>query len=500
MRTLPKLPVQKPTAQRSRLLVKLKIVTPMFGGGVEAGQRDEHTPFRGPSVRGQLRFWWRESLPTPLRTRGHAFVRNLEEAIWGSTRFPSPVQIRAIRREKVDPRKTTDQGVCGFDRSSPEAYALFPARPADGSPVRDATKEGTSFELEVTWPGAAELVTLRRRLAEQRGVKRPALAALDPSEYPEDLGPHVVLALRAWVAYGGIGARTRRGCGALELEGVAENANVGEELLKSLSERALPALPGARLLWRAPEKATGPMAAWNAVLSAFRGFRQTGDSVRGPGHDKTTCKYDKKDRKFVVKPLKDVRGQSNWPEADSIRKITKAWLKKTGKPREPAAAMYEPNDHPPTRIPGGSSCAFPRAALGLPIVFHFADGPLHSVPDADRDPADRILVPRQDGEARERMASPVITRPIFDPGTKRWYRGMLFLARPDIATRLEAQLQHSIGKKVIKDKEIGQGEIVNASVPLGPLMRKKASAIEALMDYVENEEHFQPKSIAGGAL
>ena len=36
-----------------------KLITPLYGGGVEAGKTDSVTPIRGTEIRGQLRFWWR---------------------------------------------------------------------------------------------------------------------------------------------------------------------------------------------------------------------------------------------------------------------------------------------------------------------------------------------------------------------------------------------------------------------------------------------------------
>ena len=35
------------------------LVTPMFGGGVTAGEVDRDMPIRASALRGQLRFWWR---------------------------------------------------------------------------------------------------------------------------------------------------------------------------------------------------------------------------------------------------------------------------------------------------------------------------------------------------------------------------------------------------------------------------------------------------------
>jgi CRISPR/Cas system CMR-associated protein Cmr1 (group 7 of RAMP superfamily) len=39
--------------------LSVRIVTALYGGGVEAGMIDTLTPFRAPSVRGHLRYWWR---------------------------------------------------------------------------------------------------------------------------------------------------------------------------------------------------------------------------------------------------------------------------------------------------------------------------------------------------------------------------------------------------------------------------------------------------------
>ncbi|MEI8633100.1 type III-B CRISPR module RAMP protein Cmr1 [Vibrio sp. PP-XX7] len=35
------------------------LVTPMYGGGVNAGEVDKEMPIRASAIRGQLRFWWR---------------------------------------------------------------------------------------------------------------------------------------------------------------------------------------------------------------------------------------------------------------------------------------------------------------------------------------------------------------------------------------------------------------------------------------------------------
>ena len=60
---------------------RYKLITPLYGGGVKAGEVDTVTPIRGTAVRGQLRFWWRA-------IRGGQFDGNLakmkekEDEMW----------------------------------------------------------------------------------------------------------------------------------------------------------------------------------------------------------------------------------------------------------------------------------------------------------------------------------------------------------------------------------------------------------------------------------
>src|SRR5205085_10778174 len=75
---------------------KYELITPLFGGGVKAGENDNITPISGKAIRGHLRFWWRA-------TRGGQFNGDLEamkarEAeIWGAASTinkPSPSQVQ----------------------------------------------------------------------------------------------------------------------------------------------------------------------------------------------------------------------------------------------------------------------------------------------------------------------------------------------------------------------------------------------------------------------
>ena len=82
-------------------------------------------------------------------------------------------------------------------------------------------------------------------------------------------------------------------------------------------------------------------------------------------------------------------GRSRWPEADTIRRATNTH-----------APMHKP-EHPVDGF-------YPRAAFGLPLVFHFKDKNEGDPRGQDSDSL--VLNP----EGHDRMASPLILRPYFD--------------------------------------------------------------------------------------
>ena len=67
----------------------IQTITPIFGGGVKAGENDSVTPIRPSSVRGHLRFWWRST--KGAKCKNVAELRQREGEIWGTTDNPSKV-------------------------------------------------------------------------------------------------------------------------------------------------------------------------------------------------------------------------------------------------------------------------------------------------------------------------------------------------------------------------------------------------------------------------
>ena len=334
-----------------------KLVTPMYGGGVEAGKVDMSMPIRAASIRGQLRFWWRVACGR-LDPPQDMFKR--EVAIWGGLGGDKPtaskvtVLINEMAKPEVEPAFIYERKPDNVYKAMPkaatwaEAYALFSARgKLDGS---KRVIETQPAELALANLG----FTLRVKCSE----------SLSDAQKGE-----VEKTLRWFASFGGVGARTRRGVGAVWFN---------DPLLKPVLKEEVEAAGGALLTLKA---LTNAQDAWHQAVAKLKEFRQ------GPGLGRNGS---------TSSP-----GRSLWPEADAIRKLSGRFC----------------NRHDSVLIPGE---VFPRAAFGLPLVFHFMD-------EHHGCPADHILEPANisANKKRDRMASPLILRPYWD-GT-HWRPAALLL-------------------------------------------------------------------------
>lgn len=349
---------------RVRRTYTVHVVTPIFGGGSLPGVNDRLL-IRGPSIRGQLRFWWRATRGARFATVGE--LRTEEGKIWGTTDDPSPVTVRVtgIRRtwqgRWAEYRRRPD-GKLGslpspVNQSYPK-YALFPfngkANTRTGQIEQEpATVAIGSFLLELEWP------------ADWR--------------YARD----VEAAVWAWANFGGLGARTRRGCGSLYCRELAPDPACAGNAAKlhewytnrckqyeiSLNEpaRPWPTLPDHIYVRVRSQQAETAAEAWSVAVDTLRCFRQGDDLGRnGPA------------------PGANHSGRSRWPEVDSLRRLTR---------------RSDPLHRQSITTPEN---AFPRAEFGLPIIFHFKNGA-----PGGPEPGDCTLGPdRDDG----RMASPLVLK------------------------------------------------------------------------------------------
>lgn len=345
---------------------KYELITPLFGGGVEPGFADPITVIRGTEIRGHLRFWWRATRGGESKGDRMA-MKNAEDLLWGAASTkdnarPSQVQIAvevaAQDRGEVLPAFDSDGNeVDAQSLKSHYGYIAFPLRDKQGAVLL----RGIKFTLTIGFPQSAK--------------------------------PDVKAALWAWETFGGIGARTRRGCGALRLLSVdneaeekpkADIAAIKQKIKGQLGQYVssgtwpvgVPHLnrtlePTITKVERSSDNAdSGSLRVWRTLIGALRKFRQS----RPNG----------------------IYGRSHWPESDAIRH-------EAGTHAESEEKNYEPRPELPKR--------FPRVAFGLPIEFKFknedvdiGDPPKASLKGGLYDPAKK--------KYRERLASRLIFRPL----------------------------------------------------------------------------------------
>jgi CRISPR-associated protein Cmr1 len=424
-------PPEKPPEPRRRAVragpiletveLALELVTPVLGGAAVPRTIDAVDIVRVPSIRGQLRFWWRALNVQRFKTPAELYAK--ESALFGRAaekeggRSEVEICLHVLARGGCD----TQDIELG---KTPGDYALFPARSErkgkpDEKPPAPRRKPGTQFTLELRAP--------KERLEELCHV------------------------LRAWILFGGYGSRTRRGLGSLTVTGADKAGWLPREASLAEFERLFgrdifaqevvpaelaqtPRLAGASLLVGKALNAkelgfkgrvtTDAERAWLTALHWLRDFRQgTNTGARVSGRDK---------------PEPGRPSISNWPEADKIRHLT-------GKRK----------DHPPRY---GADPAWPRAAFGLPIVGQFQrnarDGGTYDEPDP-------FELTWKDGEGlHNRLASPLIVK-AMPLANERFVPIALWLERawpPGGQVVLRMGGQEKTGSAAPFDKLLGAGE------------------------------------------
>lgn len=376
----PTVPVSVALAERHREVIvqerTYEFITPVFGGGVRIEGARKHsdpvTPVRVPSIRGQLRFWWRAVNPRRCATVGE--LAKAEAEVFGAATGqkadvldiavvthrrdlsvrPFPVFKVEINQKALREKNQTryDQNVIDEDL----AYAAFPLR--DDRKLHElnglAPEPGVLHEIKGTW-------SLRFTFA-------------------AGIASDVEAALWAWAHFGGLGGRTRRGFGAIQQSSSSPPLlTVEEGWAKWVAIEGRPTAVDWPTLQanRQASTATDPstrsgLDAQKLLLKRLKLLRQ-GPLGRKPG---TNLKFPKR---------------SYWPEPDAIRRLT----------GETASEHATPN----TR-----DDAFPRSAFGMPIVFHFKDTESFRPPN-DKDPADTQLQPMLGAKVLGRLASSLVLRP-----------------------------------------------------------------------------------------
>ena len=397
-----------PETSTSWIRYRCRLVTPMYGGGVVAGEVDKDMPIRATAIRGHLRFWWRllhKQLPSKE-------LFEQERAIWGGLGNANELEASKVRIR-----------VQGIDINHLINLKSYP-NVSLGQSVskKDLVPHNLTFVLMVS---------------------------ISPFLKPEQKAS-VLEAIRWWGTFGGIGARTRRGLGAVWIESVE-----GADPFRVVSQDEVKN-QGLRLVF-ANHTPSDSLEAWKTAIDRMQQFRQGVGIGRNPGET----------------PKKP--GRSRWPEPNAIRKITgQHRIKQNG-------VSFEP--------PRDQKVYFPRAVFGLPIIFHFQN----QKSDRQKDPDTCTLVVKSKTEGR--MASPVILRP-YPLDKDHWLPAVLVLTYEELLKRplvLKQDKENSNQeKKELKVLEPGSWlptlNEQNGESPVVPPMAGYNDPIEAFLNFFKKDQ------------
>lgn len=369
--------------------VTTRFLTPIFGGGVVTEDptnssfkpHDSVTPVRGGSVRGQLRFWWRAT-----RGGNYTTIKDLYDAeneLWGQASAPGLLHLVVTQQPTVSENLSShlkmfeinQRGDGKFvltntnnDAENALKYIGFPLQPTN-----DRVKSGPAQSYYARrFDGEVKL-----RIQVSGGAK--GTGRFDAAKAIEEARA----AVWAWLLFGGLGGRTRRGFGSLALDSklfptILKDIENKSTLLKNsfiVQQKApelVPSLHGAVYVPVAAQPKEKHEDVWLYLAGRLRELRQ------GPGIGRNNGQQ------------KNRPGRSFWPEPDLLRQVT----------------GHSDRLHSQPFVTAGGKIIekVPRAHFGMPIIFHF---------QSKDDPKDTTLAPK----GAERYGSPLIIKATGDQKT-----------------------------------------------------------------------------------
>ncbi|MHC1990515.1 type III-B CRISPR module RAMP protein Cmr1 [Bacillus safensis] len=316
----------------------IHLVTPMFGGGPQSNSIDQDRPIRESAIRGHLRFWWRATRGAVCKNANELSKREAE--IFGHTEQASQIQV-VTHYEKDEVKRNSKV----FFKKKNHPFPRY---------VLSNMKDETPYLIKAQF---SLNIRLSKKTTDFELIKKEVEAAL-----------------WAWINFGGLGSRTRRGCGSLYCKQFSPyNKRTKSQLEKWFEQKLLEydiQLPASSREWPTLSREFKVQAFPSSMISSWQSVIQTYETFRRRSN-----------------PNKK-RGRSCWPEADTIRLLT-------GKAKSGHHIPY-PKEKP------FKYQAFPRAQFGLPIQFRFAPK------DSGKDPDPVTLLPK----GKDRLASPLILKPL----------------------------------------------------------------------------------------
>ena len=200
------IPVWAAPSSSQSLTLRLRLITPMFGGGVTPGTVDIANPIRSASVRGQLRFWWRATAGSQFSSSTALY--KAEAALWGGMEAAGKV----ITRAALEP--TSRQWLLKEAAKSPNA------REPNSCLLQCAVYKPNGANTGLPLYALQAFVGGRGKDRNTPDTE-PSFGLINVEfdlhlTFPEIHREEILNAVAAWIRYGGLGARTRRGCGSLQ--------------------------------------------------------------------------------------------------------------------------------------------------------------------------------------------------------------------------------------------------------------------------------------------
>ena len=351
--------------------LECELVTPMYGGGVQSTVVDTKMPIRVASIRGQLRFWWRLLAKNKWKLGGAKAIRKAEFDLWGGMSDGD----EDGKASKVLLRVENISGL------ATEPWAIFEEKPTGvGYKTIPTPKKAWADVPYILFPAQGKKpdsikAEIPHSLA-KAGLKWDLKFAFIPSITNQEQS-QVWETLRWWANFGGVGARNRRGLGAVYV-----TSNLYQDKILPLNQEDIDEVQGCKIVIRAANKeresTKSAYQAWKESVDKLRSFRQ------------------------VNIGRKTNSNRSRWSEPDAIRHYT---------------GQSSPQHSDRLTLDN----IFPRAVFGLPIIFKFQnDGNTSS-----DEPAQTSLQPVYKNELLERLTSPLILRPYYTG--KGWQASVLLL-------------------------------------------------------------------------
>lgn len=354
----------------------LEVTTPLFNGGVHPTRDDapigvDGTGVRVPSLRGAMRFWFR-ALAGLAVGPDLGVLAAMERKVFGGTDAVSPVKLRIPVQPAVSP-----PGRPYFLQEAGRwvgyllGQGLAPVR--DGAPYvsRPYVVPGESFELQL-------------RFTDRQEEEAAALA---------------VASLWLLCAYGGLGARTRRGFGGLRILDASGPLPAPWDRV-SIRTPGLEQYEQLTRLW--------PQGAVAACMPHLKALSSHGLDPRGAWSG-TLPTYPVLSRTHTIAGVSGGEAFDRWDEVLVHAGKQLRWFRAS---RDHPEVRYRPKIKTPewTEVITGPSDHFGLGALGLPVVYK-----------------DRRTVNADHGRGVDaeplRRASPLWLRPV---GERRTWRLLSF--------------------------------------------------------------------------